>query len=51
MELYDEVGRPAPERRLPEAEEAPLGVDIQRWLENAPRYGLHIVGPPLPADA
>jgi quercetin dioxygenase-like cupin family protein len=51
MELYDEVGRPAPEQRLPGPDEAPLAEDIERWLETAPRYGLRIVGPPLPADA
>jgi mannose-6-phosphate isomerase-like protein (cupin superfamily) len=46
LDLYDEVGRPATERRLPDGG-IPLE-DIQRWNELAPRYGLRIVGPPLP---
>lgn len=51
MTLYDEVGRPAPARRLPEPDETSLPEDIQRWLEAAPRYGVTVVGPPIPADA
>jgi quercetin dioxygenase-like cupin family protein len=51
LALYDEVGRPAPERRLPEPGEMSLGEDIRRWLEAAPRYGLQVVGPPIPDDA
>lgn len=51
MDLYDEVGRPAPQRRLPSADEQPLAEDIPRWIEAAPRYGLSIIGPPIPADA
>jgi len=51
MALYDEVGRPAPERRLPEPDETSMPEEIQRWIETAPRYGLHVVGPPIPADA
>jgi mannose-6-phosphate isomerase-like protein (cupin superfamily) len=44
--IYDEVGVPAAERRLPDG-----GVsadDIARWLELGPRYGLRVVGPPIP---
>jgi quercetin dioxygenase-like cupin family protein len=51
MALYDEVGRPAPERRLPEPGETSMPEEIQRWIETSPRYGLRIVGPPIPADA
>lgn len=51
MTLYDEVGRPAPDRRLPEPGETSMNEEIQRWLETAPRYGLQVVGPPIPADA
>jgi quercetin dioxygenase-like cupin family protein len=51
MTLYDEVGRPAPARRLPEPGEMSLPEEIQRWLEAAPRYGLRVVGPPIPAEA
>jgi quercetin dioxygenase-like cupin family protein len=51
MTLYDQVGRPAPAHRLPEPGEFSLGEDIQRWLEAAPRYGLSVIGPPIPAEA
>jgi quercetin dioxygenase-like cupin family protein len=51
MTLYDQVGRPAPAHRLPEPDEFSLGEDIQRWLEAAPRYGLSVIGPPIPAEA
>lgn len=46
LDLYDEVGRPAPERRLPDGGIPPA--DIARWLELAPAYGLRVVGPPIP---
>jgi quercetin dioxygenase-like cupin family protein len=49
MDLYDEVGQPAAERRLPGDDGAPLMADVQRWLEKAPSYGIQVVGPPLPA--
>ena len=46
--LYDEVGRPAAERALPDG-----GVpaeDVARWLEVGPRFGIRVVGPPPPAE-
>ena len=46
MDLYDEVGSPALERRLPDG--GVTGNDVARWLAAAPRYGLSIVGPPIP---
>ncbi len=46
LDLYDEVGSPAAERRLPDGD-APAG-EIARWGELAPQYGLRIVGPPIP---
>jgi mannose-6-phosphate isomerase-like protein (cupin superfamily) len=46
LDLYDEVGRPATKRQLPDGGIPPE--DIQRWNELAPRFGLRIVGPPLP---
>ena len=50
LDIYDEVGIPAAERRLPDA--GVSDADIARWLELAPRYGLRVVGPPIPeADA
>jgi quercetin dioxygenase-like cupin family protein len=49
MDLYDGVGRPAAERRLPGQDEADLGGDIQRWLAASAEYGIQVLGPPLPA--
>ena len=51
MSLYEEVGRPAGDHQLPPPDQEQLMADVHRWLEMAPRYGLSIVGPPLPADA
>jgi len=51
MALYDEVGIPALERRLPGVDGLPQGEEIARWNEVGPRYGLQVVGPPLPEDA
>ncbi|HET7902836.1 MAG TPA: cupin domain-containing protein [Candidatus Nanopelagicales bacterium] len=51
LALYDEVGMPAPEHRLPGADGVPMDVEIGRWNEVGPRYGLQVVGPPIPADA
>jgi quercetin dioxygenase-like cupin family protein len=51
MNLYDEVGRPAGDHQLPSPDQEQLMADVHRWLEAAPRYGLSIVGPPIPADA
>ncbi len=49
LDLYDEVGVPAAERRLPGEDGRPLGEEIARWNEVGPRYGLEVVGPPIPA--
>jgi quercetin dioxygenase-like cupin family protein len=46
--LYDEVGVPAAERRLPGADGLPMAEEIKRWNEVGPRYGLTVVGPPIP---
>jgi quercetin dioxygenase-like cupin family protein len=46
LDLYQQVGTPAPERRLPDGGIPPA--DIARWLELAPAYGLRVVGPPIP---
>ncbi len=45
LDLYEEVGRPAEERRLPGA---PSPEEIACWLEAAGRYGIEVLGPPLP---
>ncbi len=46
MDLYDEVGSPALERRLPDG--GVTGDDVARWLAAATGYGLRVVGPPIP---
>jgi quercetin dioxygenase-like cupin family protein len=46
LDLYDQVGTAAPERRLPDGGIPPS--DIERWLQLAPAYGLQVVGPPIP---
>ena len=51
FDLYDEVGLPATARRLPGADGRPMGEEIARWNVVGPRYGLEVVGPPLPETA
>jgi quercetin dioxygenase-like cupin family protein len=51
LDLYDEVGLPAAEHRLPGADGRSMPDEIARWNEVGPRYGLEVVGPPLPEDA
>lgn len=51
MSLYDEVGLPARERRLPGSDGLPFEEEIRRWNEVGPRYGLRVVGPPIPEDS
>ncbi len=46
--LYDEVGLPAAELRLPGEDGQPPEVEIPKWVDVAPRYGLEVVGPPIP---
>ncbi|MDQ1484312.1 MAG: hypothetical protein QOJ62_5 [Actinomycetota bacterium] len=46
--LYDEVGIPALERRLPGEDGTPMAEEIQRWNRVGPDYGLQVVGPPIP---
>jgi len=48
MDLYDEVGVPASERRLPGSDGRSVDDEIPRWNEISPRYGLQVVGPPIP---
>lgn len=48
MGLYDEVGVPAAELRLPGEDGLPMDQEISRWNEVGPRYGLEVVGPPIP---
>lgn len=48
LALYDEVGLPAAELRLPGEDGQPPEVEIPKWVEVGPRYGLEVVGPPIP---
>ena len=50
MDLYAEVGMAASERRLPGSEGRSIEEEIPRWNEIGPRYGIQVVGPPIPAD-
>ncbi|MCB0900329.1 MAG: cupin domain-containing protein, partial [Actinobacteria bacterium] len=48
LDLYDQVGVPAAERRLPDGDGRPMPEEIARWAEIGPRFGLEVVGPPIP---
>lgn len=48
LNLYDEVGIPATELRLPGEDGLSPEVEISRWVEVGPRYGLEVLGPPIP---
>lgn len=48
LQLYDDVGIPATEMRLPGADGLTPEVEIPRWAEVGPRYGLEVIGPPIP---
>lgn len=49
LNLYDEVGIPATELRLPGPDgQKRLQAEFARWLEIHARYGLEGVGPPIP---
>jgi uncharacterized RmlC-like cupin family protein len=50
MDLYTQVGVPATERRLPGADGQPMATEIARWNDLGPRFGLSVIGPPLPAE-
>lgn len=49
--LYDTVGMPARERRLPGEDGRSMAEEIARWNEFGPQYGLQVVGPPIPEGA
>ncbi|HEX8771514.1 MAG TPA: cupin domain-containing protein [Acidimicrobiales bacterium] len=51
MDLYDEVGIPAHERRLPGSDGQSMEEEIPRWNEIGPRYGIQVLGPPIPAES
>ena len=49
LRLYDEVGVPATAMRIPEdGEGRSMAEEIGRWSEVGPRYGLEVLGPPIP---
>ena len=48
LHLYDEVGIPAAAMRLPGTDGLTPEVEIPKWGEVGPRYGLEVVGPPIP---
>jgi quercetin dioxygenase-like cupin family protein len=49
LRLYDEVGVPATAMRLPTGGDGlSMAEEIGRWNEVGPRYGLEVVGPPIP---
>lgn len=50
FDLYDEIGIPAVERRLPGPDGQPMEVEIPKWNSVGPRFGLEVVGPPLPEE-
>ena len=49
LHLYEEVGVPAAELRIPhEGEGRSIAEEIDRWNQTGPRYGLEVLGPPIP---
>lgn len=48
LHLYDEVGIPAAELRLPGPDGQTPDVEIPRWVEVSPHFGLEVIGPPIP---
>jgi quercetin dioxygenase-like cupin family protein len=48
LHLYDEVGLAATELRLPGADGLSPEQEIPRWNQVGSRYGLEVVGPPIP---
>jgi quercetin dioxygenase-like cupin family protein len=49
LRLYDEVGVPAAALGIPEhGEGRTMAEEIGRWNEVGPRYGLEVLGPPIP---
>ena len=47
MDLYDEVGVPAAQMRLPGDDGRTMAEEVARWNEVGPTYGLEVVGPPI----
>lgn len=47
FDLYDEIGIPATEHRLPGPDGQPPEVEIPKWNQMGPAFGLEVLGPPL----
>jgi hypothetical protein len=43
-----QVGVPVTELRLPGPDGQTMEVEVPRWLDVSPRYGLEVVGPSIP---
>lgn len=50
FDLYDEIGIPAAEHRLPGPDGQPIEVELPKWNSVGPKFGLHVLGPPLPEE-
>lgn len=48
MSLYDAVGIPARERRLPGEDGQSPEIELPKWADVVPRYGLEVMGPGIP---
>lgn len=51
FDLYDEVGIPATEHRLPGRDGQGFDIEVPKWNRVGSSLGLEVLGPPLPADA
>ncbi|MEO9197968.1 MAG: cupin domain-containing protein [Antricoccus sp.] len=51
FDLYDEIGIPAFEHRLPGRDGQPAEIEMPRWNQVGPKFGLEVIGPPLPEGA
>lgn len=47
FDLYDEIGIPAAEHRLPGADGQSPQVEIPKWNQTGPTFGIEVLGPPL----
>lgn len=47
FDLYQEVGIPASEHRLPGQDGLPPETEIPKWNQAGPRFGLEVLGPPM----
>ncbi len=50
FDLYDEVGIPATERRLPDKDGQTTEVELPKWNRVGSIFGLEVLGPPLDVE-